>query len=100
MKNKMALSIIGLALIVSLTGCMEKETYKDSDNVPVEVKQQSTRFQFTGEFYYIDTDKFSTVMDTKTKNLYLYNATNTYGGPRVSNLTPLYDENGEISKSK
>lgn len=97
MKKKFILAILSVSLLFSLTGCVGKTEYKDSSYQEV---QQNNRFTFTGEYYYIGESKFDIVVDTKTKNLYLYNTSTTYSRYEVPNLTPLYDENGTIAKGK
>jgi uncharacterized lipoprotein YehR (DUF1307 family) len=98
MKNKLITIILSGLMIFSLTGCIAKEEYKDSTP---QVSQQNNRFQKTGEFYYIDDNKFEVVEDMTTKNLYLYTKVRTFNSKDyVSSLTPLYDENRQISKGK
>lgn len=95
MGKKLILTIISGLILSCLTGCVEKREYKDSEP---QVVQQNNRFKVTGEYYYIGEDKFSIVMDTKTKNLYLYNSARSYATYYIPSLTPLYDENGDIAK--
>lgn len=58
-----------------------------------EGKSDDSRFIKTEEEYLIDDEEFSVVIDSKTKNLYLYNSS-------YFSLTPLYDENGIIAKGE
>lgn len=95
MKNKLITTILSGLIVLSLSGC-EKANYNDST---IQETQQNNRFQKMGEYYYIDSQKFEVVIDSKTKNLYLYNNSGI-GYSNVLTLTPLYDENGQITKGK
>ena len=99
MIKKIAMILMITAIIgLSLTGCAkEKESQTDSTSVEL---RQNNRFQLTNEYYYIGENKYSVVVDTQTKNLYLYNSTKTSYDYYVPSLTPLYDENGTITKQK
>lgn len=90
----LTIGIIGLNLV----GCGVGKYHNNLDSTASEIKINN-RFQITNEYYYIGEDKYSVAVDTKTKNLYLYNSTKTYIN-YVPNLVPLYDENGNIAKAK
>lgn len=62
-------------------------------------QQTNNRFQATGTYYYVASDRFEVIKDTQTRNLYLYNSSLTYGAHYVPCLVPLYDEKGNIAKA-
>ncbi|MDD2496193.1 MAG: DUF6440 family protein [Tissierellia bacterium] len=70
-------------LSLGICGCESSNNTNDS------------RFQKTGNKYFINDLKWTEYVDNKTNNLYLCN-----NGLYSAGLSPLYDENGKIAKYK